>query len=344
MTASRAPAVSVVMIFLDAAAFIEEAIASVLAQTDTDWELILVDDGSTDTGTAIARRHAARDPARVRYVTHPGHRNRGMSASRNLGLRRARGDFVAFLDADDVWLPERLAEHLAILRADPRLGMVYGPTLYWYNWPGAPRPPAQRPVRADRAGELALPPGRSVAPPAALIVFLETHGGALPGICSLLARRAAVAAVGGFEEGFRGLYEDQVFLSKMCLHVPVYVHDRVLDKYRQHAGSHCALAMATGDYHPSAPHPGRERYLRWLEGYLREQDVPEGRLTRALTAELWPYRHPWLDAARRYALARNPAYRLARRIARTSLPRRAHGWLRRRIKGAGGQPAAGRSS
>jgi glycosyltransferase involved in cell wall biosynthesis len=79
------PLVSVVVIFLNAADFIEEAIESVIAQTFADWELLLVDDGSTDASTGIAKAYAARHPGRVFYLTHEGRENRGMSASRNLG-------------------------------------------------------------------------------------------------------------------------------------------------------------------------------------------------------------------------------------------------------------------
>src|SRR5512147_3161209 len=95
------PRVSVITIFLDEERFLGEAIDSVRAQTFGDWELILVDDGSRDRSPAIAQSHADAEPARVRCLHHPAHANRGMSASRNLGLDAARGDLIAFLDGDD---------------------------------------------------------------------------------------------------------------------------------------------------------------------------------------------------------------------------------------------------
>ena len=91
-------------IFLDAALFLAEALDSVLAESFQDFELLLVDDGWTDGSTTIARGFADRLRARGRYLEHPGDANRGMSASRNLGIRHARGPF-RLLDADDVWLP-----------------------------------------------------------------------------------------------------------------------------------------------------------------------------------------------------------------------------------------------
>src|SRR5262245_21147944 len=104
---SRTLLVSVIISFLNAERFIQEAIESVFAQGYEHWELLLVDDGSTDESTAIARRYTAQHPERVRYLEHAGHQNRGLSASRNLGIRHAQGEYIAFLDADDVWLPHR---------------------------------------------------------------------------------------------------------------------------------------------------------------------------------------------------------------------------------------------
>src|SRR5690349_14319499 len=103
---SNNPSVSIIVIFLNAVQFIEEAIESVFGQSYDDWELLLVDDGSTDGSAEAAARYAEQWPDKVRYLTHAGRRNRGMSASRNLGIKQARGRYVAFLDADDVWLPQ----------------------------------------------------------------------------------------------------------------------------------------------------------------------------------------------------------------------------------------------
>src|SRR6266403_5506169 len=125
------PLVSVVMIFLNSERFMTEAVQSIFAQTFKDWELIFVDDGSTDGSTAIAKSYAERWPDRVRYLEHPSHENRGMSASRNAGIRASSGQFIAMLDSDDVWLPDRLERHAQILSAHPDAEMVYGIGLMW---------------------------------------------------------------------------------------------------------------------------------------------------------------------------------------------------------------------
>lgn len=320
-TDKAAPSISVIMIFLDAEAFIEEAIESVRAQTIDDWELLLVDDGSTDGGTAIARRYAAAEPGRIRYLEHPGHGNRGMSASRNLGIAHANGEFLGFLDADDVWLPERLERPLSILRAHGEIGMVFTRTCFWHTWSAEARADGF----ADWPIDLRLEPGRIHRPPTVLLDFLESGGSTLPGICSLLVRKDVVRQAGGFENSFRGCYEDQVFLSKMCLHTPVFVLDEVLAKYRQHPQSHCHQAIRAGEYDPDVPNPARERYLTWLEGYLQAHAV-DPRLMAALRKELWPYRRSWI-----YAVKRTPAFQYAKLAARRSFPPRAYAWLRQQM-------------
>lgn len=284
------PAVTVVIIFLDAEPFLSEAIESVLAQTYADYELILVDDGSTDRSTEIAKGYAAGNPGRVLYAEHEGHQNRGMSASRNHGVDMGRGRLISFLDADDIWLPKRLERFVAAIESFPDAGMVYGPTLYWYSWASNHALALEGSQEEDHVGVLDLPTNVVIRPPVALRRFLETNGGCLPGICSLIIRRNAFEAVGGFEPEFRGLYEDQVFLSKITATYPVAVIPDVLDYYRQHAASCCNMSIQTGDYDPSDLHPARGRYLAWLQRYCRERRIGDRGVERALRRQIWPYR------------------------------------------------------
>src|SRR5262245_11303167 len=106
--------VSAIIIFLNEERFLAEAVESVFAQDFRDWELLLVDDGSTDGSAGLATGFARNHPDRVRYLRHADRGNHGMSASRNLGLSHARGQFVGFLDADDVWVPNKLSEQVAV--------------------------------------------------------------------------------------------------------------------------------------------------------------------------------------------------------------------------------------
>lgn len=111
---------SVIIPAFNAAGYIVGALESVFAQSFTDYEVILVNDGSPDT----ERLEQVIQPyiSRITYLTQE---NRGPSAARNLGIRRARGEWLAFLDSDDAWLPHYLAEQLKFLHSDPALDMVY---------------------------------------------------------------------------------------------------------------------------------------------------------------------------------------------------------------------------
>src|SRR5512133_2948096 len=92
----REPLVSIVMPFFNAERFMDEAVASVFSQTHHRWELLLINDGSTDASPEIARRYAAEHPSKVQYLEHPGHEHHGTATTRNLGLAHAKGAYFAF--------------------------------------------------------------------------------------------------------------------------------------------------------------------------------------------------------------------------------------------------------
>lgn len=180
------PRVTVITIFLDEERYLAEAVESVLAQDFTDFELLLVDDGSTDGSTGIARAFAARDP-RVRYLEHPGHANRGMSASRNLGLSHARGEFIAFIDGDDRWRPEKLREQVELLDAMPEADVIGGSVNYW----GSHRGERDKLVRTGHVQE------QLIRPPGATLGMYPLGKADAPSMSDLMFRRECIDDVGG---------------------------------------------------------------------------------------------------------------------------------------------------
>jgi glycosyltransferase involved in cell wall biosynthesis len=116
----RDPITSIILPTYDRATLLPRSIASVLAQTDGDFELIVVDDGSTDDTSAVVARVG--DP-RIRYVALP--RNRGLPAARNAGLDQARGRYVAFQDDDDEWHVDKLERQRRVLEERPAAAVVY---------------------------------------------------------------------------------------------------------------------------------------------------------------------------------------------------------------------------
>ncbi len=116
-----APAVSIVMPCYNRAAFLPAAVAAIRAQTLADWELIVVDDGSTDDTAEVVARLAASEPRPVRYVHQE---NQGPAGARNTGVDHARAPYVAFYDSDDLWFPHHLAVCAAGLDANPDVDWV----------------------------------------------------------------------------------------------------------------------------------------------------------------------------------------------------------------------------
>jgi glycosyltransferase involved in cell wall biosynthesis len=276
--AVQLPRVSVVIIFFNTAAYFEDAIRSVLDQDYPHWELLLIDDGSSDGSDAIATRFAAQHPTRIRHLHHPGRANLGMSASRNLGIAHARGELIAMLDADDAWASDMLSHQVRCLDANPRAAMVYGPVERWYSWSHQP---------SGRRDFVALPLGdydRPIEPPEIVRHILQTQYGVPLGV---LMRKEAVEAVGGYEDSFRGLCEDMAFFSKFCLRHTVYVSSRCGYRYRQHEHSSVETAFREG-----AVQRGRLRFLSWLQSHFRQEGVDDRELWRALRRQRFRFKHP----------------------------------------------------
>jgi glycosyltransferase involved in cell wall biosynthesis len=286
------------MIFFDAERFIEEAIRSVFAQTYPEWELLLIDDGSTDSSGAIARIIAQDSPGRVRYLTHDGHSNRGMSASRNLGIQHAQGEFVALLDADDVWRPSKLDHQVGLLESESNAAMVYGPTEWWYSWTGHPDD-----MGRDFIHHLGVDANALIEPPTLLAHFLVDEG-ISPCTCSILVRKDVLDRVGGFEDSFRDLYEDQVLCAKICLDFPVFASSECSYRYRQHGGSALSRARREG-----TARAARLAFLDWLDGYLGTHGVRDPDLVMILDQERRRLRWP---NARVNELRQNAAEAIAR--------------------------------
>jgi GT2 family glycosyltransferase len=221
-----------------------------------------------------------------------------MSAARNLGLSQAAGEFVSLLDADDELFPHALEEQVAILRAHPGAGMVYGPLAYWYGWTGLPEDKAR-----DFIYPLGVPSDQIYEPPSLIALFIQDVAFAPSG---MLLRRSVVEQVGGYEQSFRDLYEDQVFAAKICRTTPVYLSSRSFYRYRQHPDSCCITAAREGRLDAA-----RRPFLRWLADYLEEEGLRGSDAWRLARAEL--RREPWQRWARRARLRR--VRHLARRLA-----------------------------
>ncbi|MBU7583568.1 MAG: glycosyltransferase family 2 protein [Nostoc sp. TH1S01] len=118
---ATSPMVSVVIPAYNAAQFLPDAIASVQQQTFADWELLIVNDGSTDDTIEVIREYQ-KNSDRIHLINQP---NQGVSTARNHGVENSQGQIIAFLDADDQWYPDKLSQHLTHLQSNPRLGVSF---------------------------------------------------------------------------------------------------------------------------------------------------------------------------------------------------------------------------
>jgi glycosyltransferase involved in cell wall biosynthesis len=246
--------ISVIIPFLNMHRFLPEAVESVYRQTIPDWELLLVDDGSDDGGAEFALQIAGRDPQRVRVLLPSSSAAHGASAARNRGLQVSRGEFIAFLDADDIWLDDKLERQSGILRSAPEAAMTFARVHYFFD----------NPEEGEGWDQPFVPlQDRIYLPPELTAAFLR-DANIYPCPTATLIRRSALLAVGGFEERFRKVRTDLAVWAKLSLRFPVRADSGFVARYRQHGQS--SVARMFGD--PEAYRRNEMAFWTWLVEYL----------------------------------------------------------------------------
>jgi glycosyltransferase involved in cell wall biosynthesis len=272
------PKVSVITCFLNLEPFLEEAIQSVLQQTWQNWELLLIDDGSTDNSSQIANKYSTEFPGKIIYKDHQGHKNHGLSFSRNTGISYSSGNLLAFLDGDDVWMPIFL-ENIINCWKEKQVAMVCEATLYWHSW--------EDPTKKDYKLEVGVPQNAVYSHPELLRRLYPLSTGTSPCICSLIVEKRAVLQYGCFELPFRGMYEDQAFHIKLYLHERIYISSDCNNKYRQRKTSLVNYSVTHGLYEKQ-----RGFFLRWMEIYLSSNDGATEDIIKLFDKAIFPYRYP----------------------------------------------------
>ncbi len=215
---AAAPHISIVLPLYNGRAFIAETLASLAAQTYTDAELIIVDDGSRDDSCALAEHICASSPSPIlQRLTVITQANRGVAAARNAGIARARGAWIAFIDQDDLWLPCKLATQRDALAAVPAAQWHYSAFVRFYH-------DGREVVRATGSASRAL-------------TWQRLLGGELfiPPAAALVAR-AACEAIGGFDAALSPTDDWDFFLKLVARYEPCY-SSACLVRFRSHPGS-----------------------------------------------------------------------------------------------------------
>jgi len=207
------PAVSVIVNLYNGKATLAETIESVLAQSFADWELLVWDDCSSDGGAEVVERYT--DP-RIRYFR--SHVQIPLGQARQSAIEMTDGDWVAFLDQDDLWLPQKLERQLSVAERHPEAALIYGRTVRFY--------PNGSERDYDQAHEYALLPEGDIF----LSLFQDSCYIAMS---SAMFRRSALEAIGGIPSTIRIIPDYYLYLA-VSQRFPVAAVQEVVCRYRMH--------------------------------------------------------------------------------------------------------------
>lgn len=280
------PTASVLLPVHNGGAYLNAAIESVLAQSFTDYELLLLDDGSQDGSLECMKQHAALD-ARCRLHSWP---NRGLVATLNEGVRLARGQILLRMDADDLCRPERFAQQIAYLEGHPECVAV-GTQVMLIDPDGQPLRPFIETMGHDEIDAAHLAErGGAIAHPAVAI------------------RKAAVLRVGGYRAGFPHAEDIDLFLRLAEVGRLANIAEVLLD-YRQHAGS-VGYRQAAQQRDSAARSVTEARQRRGLPILTKPRELCSVPATIADLHRMWGW---WALAGRNLATARKHAFKAVTR-------------------------------
>jgi glycosyltransferase involved in cell wall biosynthesis len=278
------PLVSVITPFFNGEVYLVETIESVIRQEYTNWKLLLIDDGSSDGSTSIAKSYSIKYPNKIYYLEHGEHVNKGPSASRNLGIANSKGELLAFLDSDDYWLPGKLKSQVELLNQYPDATALCEATKFWSSW--------SDPEKKDVVIQVAKKVDRIYYAPALTSLVYPLGKGSGFCTCGLIIKKELLDKIGGFDENFTGknqLYEDQVLFVKLYLHANVYISSACNNFYRQRPDS-----LMHGLYTEGYSSQGKLFFLNWLKAYLEQNKIRDKNIHRLLNKAYLPYQYPLL--------------------------------------------------
>jgi len=286
------PRFSVIIPSYNAAPLVVQAVESVLAQTHAAHEILVIDDGSTDDTAACLEPYQDR----IRYLHQS---NAGVAAARNRGLAEATGDWIAFLDADDVWHPSKLARQARVIAEHPQVGLL---ATLCYDWPAAGHP--ELPSGSDH--KIAIVPFESLVVRNQIVTS------------SVVARREVIDQVGGFDPRMQGP-EDYDLWLRVAERTPVLLLETPLVGYRDQpvSLSKNAERMEQGmrlilDKLDERGHlrnrPWLRRktrgYFQYTFGYLHYCIENYQKAVRSMMMSFWFYPLPYERAHVRYTFGR----------------------------------------
>jgi glycosyltransferase involved in cell wall biosynthesis len=263
------PFVSVIMNCYNSAGYLREALESVRAQTYGDWEIVFWDNQSKDDSAAIFRSY---DDPRFRYHLAPAHTPLG--EARNLAVEKATGEWIAFLDCDDLWVPQKLQRQVSIIDSEgPDLGLVYGRMRRLVEASGVGSSVERELASGQRrSAERQLPEGDIFAQ----LLCVDF----VPMLCAMV-RRSAYWKVGGIDRSFRQAEDHDLFLKIARSYKARAVQD-VLGTYRIHGANayntEASFAESLKIIERYLPQPEARKGLTYYHTYLAAYHLRQGQI------------------------------------------------------------------
>ncbi|MBD2387134.1 glycosyltransferase family 2 protein [Cylindrospermum sp. FACHB-282] len=204
------PTVSVIIPTYQRGHIVSQAINSVLAQTYSDYEIIVINDGSQDNTSQVLAQFS--DHHRITAIHQA---NQGLSAARNAGIRSAKGKYIAFLDDDDLWEPQKLEKQISVLEANPGIGLIYSDSLFF----------------SDKRGLFPGSYNTAFPTPNLQVLWTLFRYNYIP-VLTVIVRRDCLDKVGLFDETLR-CCEDYDLWLRVIEKFPIYFLNQPLARYRQ---------------------------------------------------------------------------------------------------------------
>ena len=225
------------------------------------------------------------------------------------------------MDADDIWLSNKLEEQIRILEAHAEIGMLYGNTIYWHSWAGQ-----SEDISKDFTPKLGVKTNIPMTYPQLLPLYLRGKA-TVPCTCSVIVKRKVVEAVKGFDETnpeINNFYEDQAFYAKICFETSVVAINVCWDKYRQRSnvGSEESKKLIRQEF------LARNSFLNWLSEYMTQRGIEEPNIRLAIRKELWLQRNlPWLPFSENFQAQIRWIKKWILRLEEAILPASIQYWL-----------------
>jgi len=221
----KSPLVSVIIPAYNAEKYIERTLSSVLSQDYENLEIVVIDDGSNDNTADVVKKLADKDK-RLQYVHQ---QNGGVSSARNHGYKLSKGEYLAFLDADDIWLPDNLSKKLAHLQDNPDIGLVHSDAVLIDE--------NDKPLDEIKKGKSGW----------ILDDLLSWNGTCIPAPSSILVKREVVDTAGGFDTNL-STAADQEFFFRVAAKYKIGRVEEVTWQYRMHSQNmHSNIALMEHD-------------------------------------------------------------------------------------------------